>query len=56
MEEDIPPNKPIWERNVEIAKAIPAEERKRLPPDSSQNLDHYLYGVPRKRKKPEAQR
>jgi hypothetical protein len=40
--------KPIWERIAEAAKAIPEEEWKRLPTDASVNIDHYLYGAPKK--------
>jgi hypothetical protein len=40
--------KPIWERIAEAAKAIPEEEWKRLPADASVNIDHYLYGAPKK--------
>lgn len=40
--------KPIWERIVDAASAIPEDERKRLPSDASENLDHYLYGASRK--------
>src|SRR5262249_32167294 len=40
--------KPIWERIMEAAKAIPEEEWKRLPADASVNIDHYLYGAPKR--------
>ena len=32
----------------ELAKEIPQEEWDRLPSDLNDNLDHYLYGVPKK--------
>jgi hypothetical protein len=40
--------KPIWERIAEAAQSIPEEELKRLPPDASVNIDHYLYGAPKR--------
>jgi hypothetical protein len=42
------PSKPLWEQIVDLGDAIPEEERANLPADSSENLDHYLYGAPRK--------
>ena len=35
-------------RLIEIAKTIPQEELDEFPPDYSENLDHYLYGMPKK--------
>jgi predicted DNA-binding protein len=40
--------KPMWRQLVEIGDRLPDEEKARLPADASENLDHYLYGVPRK--------
>jgi hypothetical protein len=40
--------RPIEEILMEMANEIPEEERKKLPPDLSENLDHYLYGTPKK--------
>jgi hypothetical protein len=40
--------KPIWEEIVELMRDVPAEELAKLPPDASENLDHYLYGAPKK--------
>lgn len=31
-----------------IMRRVPKEELDRIPPDLSENLDHYLYGSPRK--------
>ena len=39
---------PIEDVLEELARKIPQEEWKRLPDDLSDNLDHYLYGIPRK--------
>jgi hypothetical protein len=33
----------------ELASEVPAEEWRRLPADLSSNLDHYLYGTPKRR-------
>jgi hypothetical protein len=32
----------------EIARNAPEEELKKIPPDFSENLDHYLYGSPKR--------
>lgn len=40
--------RPIWEEVEDIGKSIPLEEWKKLPDDMSINLDHYLYGAPKK--------
>jgi hypothetical protein len=39
----------------EIGRSVPAEEWAKLPEDFNENLDHYLYGSPKKpvtRKRP----
>jgi hypothetical protein len=43
-------SRPIWEVITEISEDIPDEEWDKIPNDSSINLDHYLYGTPRKAK------
>jgi hypothetical protein len=43
-----PQRKPIWKRAVEAGMALPAEERARIPRDGSVNLDHYVYGLPKR--------
>ena len=40
--------KPIWEVADEIRKSIPAEEWAKLPVDGAAQLDHYLYGSPKR--------
>ena len=40
--------RPIEEVLAEIASQVPEKEWQKLPPDLSDNLDHYLYGAPRK--------
>lgn len=45
---ETPRKKTITEILVEMGKAIPEEERAKLPPDLTDNLDHYIYGWPKK--------
>ena len=40
---------PNFARNIlKIAETIPQEALDEFPPDYSENLDHYLYGMPKK--------
>lgn len=41
-------DKTIWQEIREIVKDVPDEEWERLPGDGSVNIDHYLYGAPKK--------
>lgn len=43
-----PNARPIWEVIEEIGAAVPPEEWDKVPTDAAQNLDHYLYGHPKK--------
>ena len=38
----------LIERIAALAEKIPAEELERVPSDSARNLDHYLYGSPKR--------
>jgi len=38
----------IEDQLAELAKEVPQEEWDLLPDDLSENLDHYLYGFPKK--------
>lgn len=40
--------RPIEEVLAELAAEVPEEDWGRLPPDLTDNLDHYLYGTPRR--------
>ncbi|MFC1816458.1 hypothetical protein ACFL0M_11110 [Thermodesulfobacteriota bacterium] len=40
--------RPIEDILEELAREIPQEEWDRLPGDLNDNLDHYLYGIPKK--------
>lgn len=39
---------PAWQRVLENMKAVPDEIFDRIPADSSAQLDHYLYGTPKR--------
>ncbi len=40
--------KPIWEVADDIRKSIPAEEWAKLPVDGARQIDHYIYGSPKR--------
>ena len=40
--------KSIWDKLDERLSTVPQEEFDELPADASSNLDHYLYGSPKK--------
>jgi Arc/MetJ-type ribon-helix-helix transcriptional regulator len=40
--------KPLWERAAELRKSIPEEEWAKLPADGAEQLDHYIYGSPKR--------
>jgi hypothetical protein len=42
------PKKTIWDKIAERVAQLPPEVIEQLPTDSSENLDHYLYGAPKK--------
>jgi antitoxin component of MazEF toxin-antitoxin module len=39
---------PIWERIAARAAAIPPEELEKVPADGAAQIDHYLYGHPKR--------
>ena len=41
-------DRPIWERIASLAEALPDEVIKDLPTDGASQLDHYLYGAPKR--------
>ena len=43
-----PAHKPIWEIADELRKTVPEEEWAKLPPDGAAQLDHYIYGSPKR--------
>lgn len=40
--------RPIWEVIAEISSQVPEEVWDNVPSDGSLNVDHYLYGAPKK--------
>jgi hypothetical protein len=40
--------KPIWEVVDELRRSVPPEELAKLPKDGAEQLDHYLYGAPKR--------
>ncbi len=40
--------KPIWEKIRERAEKIPPEVWERLPKDGASEVDHYIYGTPKR--------
>ncbi len=43
-----PKRKPLWERAAELRKSVPEEEWTKLPVDGAEQLDHYIYGSPKR--------
>jgi hypothetical protein len=43
-----PAPKPIWEKFIEASREIPDEELDRLPTDLASQVDHYIYGTPKR--------
>ncbi|MGA2703563.1 MAG: hypothetical protein ABSH35_21000 [Isosphaeraceae bacterium] len=39
---------PVWKRVLDNMRAVPDEVFERIPADSSEQLDHYLYGTPKR--------
>ena len=40
--------KPIWQVADELRESIPEEEWAKLPVDGAEQLDHYIYGSPKR--------
>ena len=40
--------RPIWEVIAENMKHVPAEDMAALPKDGASQIDHYIYGVPKR--------
>jgi hypothetical protein len=40
--------RPIWEVITDLMKDIPDEVFDRLPKDGASQVDHYIYGVPKR--------
>lgn len=48
VESSTPPQKSIWEKIEERVNRTPREAWADAPTDASINVDHYLYGAPKK--------
>lgn len=52
MDEDAapgaPPAKHIWDIADELLEDVPEEELNRLPKDGAAQVDHYVYGLPKR--------
>jgi len=42
------PRRPIWEIIAENMKNVPCEDLAAMPKDGASQIDHYVYGVPKK--------
>jgi hypothetical protein len=42
------PPKPFWKKALEASLRIPNEELDRLPADLAAQVDHYIYGTPKR--------
>jgi hypothetical protein len=42
------PIQPIWEVIIDSMKNVPAEDLAALPHDGASQIDHYVYGVPKR--------
>ena len=42
------PRQPIWERIIALTADAPPEELDKLPIDGAAQIDHYLYGHPKR--------
>jgi hypothetical protein len=47
-EADEPQKQSLLDKLEAISKRVPDEVWEKLPADGAENLDHYLYGAPRK--------
>jgi Arc/MetJ-type ribon-helix-helix transcriptional regulator len=43
-----PARTPVWEKVLKNMEAVPDEVFDHIPADSSAQLDHYLYGTPKR--------
>jgi hypothetical protein len=41
-------HQPFWQRFLEASRRIPDEELDQLPPDLAAQVDHYIYGTPKR--------
>ena len=43
-----PPRARIWEKIAESSKRLPPEELAEMPEDGASQIDHYVYGTPKR--------
>jgi len=48
MEEQSPNEAPIWEVVTDLMNDVPDEVFERLPSDAASQVDHYIYGLPKR--------
>ena len=48
MEQTSPDSRPIWEIIVDNMKDVPPEDLAGLPKDGASEVDHYVYGHPKR--------
>ncbi len=41
-------SKPLWQQIAELRESVPDEEWDKLPVDGAEQLDHYIYGSPKR--------
>jgi hypothetical protein len=41
-------DQPFWQRFLKASRRIPDEELDQLPPDLAAQVDHYIYGTPKR--------
>jgi hypothetical protein len=41
-------HQPFWQRFLDASRRIPDEELDQLPPDLAAQVDHYIYGTPKR--------
>ena len=42
------PRQPFWQKALEASQRIPDAELDHLPPDLAAQVDHYIYGTPKR--------
>lgn len=49
-ERELPPHRlTLWDSVRDLVESVPPEERSEVPTDGSLNVDHYLYGAPKRK-------
>jgi hypothetical protein len=45
---EAPPRRRVWETIAENSKRVPSEDFAAMPKDGASQIDHYVYGVPKR--------